>query len=76
MQRKGVTNHRRGPIKKLGYRFASGQTADGRLASVPSWKFVDERKMPKSSGKAQTAAIAVAIARICNAAWRRFSASL
>jgi hypothetical protein len=77
MQRKGVTIHRRGPIKKLGYRFASGQTADARLASVPSWKFVDEIKMPKSSsGKAQTAAIAISIARICNAAWRRFSASL
>jgi hypothetical protein len=77
MQRKGVTNHRRGPIKKLDYRFASGQTADARLASVPSWKFVDEIKMPKSSSdKAQTAAIAVAIARICNAEWRRFSASL
>jgi len=44
--------------------------------SVPGWRFVDEIERSKSSpGKAQTAAIAVAIARICNAAWRRCSAS-
>src|SRR5690606_19996515 len=54
-----------------------GQGKPCSHASVPSWKFVDEIKMSKSaSGKAQTTAIAEAIARNCNAAWRRFSASL
>ena len=43
----------------------------GHCAGVLSWKFVDEIKKSKSSsGKAQTAAIAAAIARICNAADR------
>jgi hypothetical protein len=47
------------------------------VTGVLGWKFVEEVKMSKSSsGKAQTTVIAVvAIARICNAAWWRFSAS-
>jgi hypothetical protein len=46
-------------------------------AGVLSWKFVEERNLPKSlPGQAQSTAMPGGMARICNDAWRRLPGDL